>query len=236
MSIRSYIRSRLARRLQVPQIPFALERLAAIGYRPSQIFDIGAYKGEFALECLRLWPNTKIACFEALEEKVEYLQKISHLHNAIQVFPGLMGEERKEDVLFHETETASSVLTEHFPQNFPTKAYPMTTVDEVVRNHFNGRSPSMLKLDVQGYELAILKGAEQTLAGVEVILAETNLLDIHRDVPLLGEVMSWLNERDWVAYDICGLTRRPLDKTLWQADFIFTPRDSPLRADKRWAS
>jgi hypothetical protein len=47
-------------------------------------------------------------------------------------------------------------------------------------------------------------------------------------------LIAWLNERDWVAYDICGLTRRPLDQALWQADLIFVPRNSPLRADKRW--
>lgn len=222
--------------MQVPQITFALERLAVVGFRPAQIFDIGAYKGEFALECLRLWPGAKIACFEALEEKVEYLQKLSQLHTGIQVFPGLMGAEAKEQVLFHELESASSVLEEHIPQSFPTKTYPMTTVDEVVNNHFEGRSPSLLKMDVQGYEFEVLKGAEHSLAGVEVILAEINLLDIHRDVPLLADVLSWLNERNWVAYDICGLIRRPLDQALWQADFIFTPRDSPLRADKRWAA
>jgi hypothetical protein len=47
-------------------------------------------------------------------------------------------------------------------------------------------------------------------------------------------ITTWLNERDWVAYDICGLTRRPLDGALWQADFMFVPCNSPLRNDKRW--
>ena len=55
-------------------------------------------------------------------------------------------------------------------------------------------------------------------------------------MPLLADAIAWLNDRDWVAYDICGLTRRPLDRTLWQADFIFVPRNSPLRTDKRWAA
>lgn len=103
-----------------------------------------------------------------------------------------------------------------------------------MHEHFSDRSPDLLKLDVQGYELEVLKGAEQSLPHIRVILAEVNLLDIHQNVPLLAEIVSWLNERDWVAYDICGLTRRPLDRALWQADFIFVPRHSPLRTDKRW--
>jgi hypothetical protein len=67
-----------------------------------------------------------------------------------------------------------------------------------------------------------------------VILVEVNLLDIHKDVPLVAEIITWLNARHWVAYDICGLTRRPLDKTLWQVDMIFVPHNSSLRSDKRW--
>jgi hypothetical protein len=69
---------------------------------------------------------------------------------------------------------------------------------------------------------------------MQVVLAEVSLLDIHQNVPLFAEIVAWLNDRDWVAYDICGLTRRPLDKALWQADLIFVPRNSPLRTDKRW--
>jgi len=65
-----------------------------------------------------------------------------------------------------------------------------------------------------------------------VILAEVNLLDIHEGVPLLHEMTSWLSQRGFVAYDICGLTRRPLDDALWQVDMIFVRQDDALRADK----
>jgi hypothetical protein len=60
------------------------------------------------------------------------------------------------------------------------------------------------------------------------------LIDIHKDVPLLDDLVIFLREMGFVAYDICGLTRRPLDQALWQADFIFVPRECALRSDKRW--
>ena len=53
-------------------------------------------------------------------------------------------------------------------------------------------------------------------------------------MPLRG-VDGWLAERGWVAFDICGLTRRPLDDALWQADMLFAPGTSELRRDKKWA-
>jgi hypothetical protein len=45
-------------------------------------------------------------------------------------------------------------------------------------------------------------------------------------------MVAWLFGRGFVAYDICGLTRRPLDDALWQADLIFVRNDDPLRRDK----
>jgi hypothetical protein len=72
------------------------------------------------------------------------------------------------------------------------------------------------------------------LPNIKAILAEISLLDIHQNTPLLADIVAWLNERDWVAYDICSFIRRPLDQALWQTDIIFVPVNSPFRIDKRW--
>jgi FkbM family methyltransferase len=234
MFFKQKIRAYLAQRLGLPEIPASLERLAKLGFKPDRIFDVGAYQGDFAVVCLKNFPNSSVCCFEVLEHKIEQLDRLAAKNASIQIFPTLLGAEIQAKVPFHQAETASSILIEHIDQNFPVKSYPMTTVDAIVRDHFHGKSPDFLKLDVQGYELEVLKGAEQSLPEIQVILAEVNLLDIHQNVPLLAEMMGWLDHRDWVAYDICGLTRRPLDRALWQADFIFVPRHSPLRSNKRW--
>lgn len=234
MFLRNTVRRYLARKLQVPEIPNSLERLVKLGFNPSHIFDVGAYKGDFTNLCLKYFPNSTVACFEVLEHRVQQLKQLASQNSAVQVFPVLLGAESQEKVQFNEAETASSILIEQVKQNFTVRSYPMDTVDSIVHEKFNGCSPDLLKLDVQGYELEVLKGAEKSLTQTQLILAEVNLLDIHKNVPLLAEVVGWLNERDWVAYDICGLTRRPLDQALWQADFIFVPRNSPLIADKRW--
>ena len=232
--LRAMLRERLARRLGVPEIPHALERLANNGFRPGLIFDAGAYRGDFSRSCLKIWPGCRIACFEALESRAADLRALTDDEPSVRVYQFLLGAEARVDVALHASETSSSVLDEHIAQSFPTQRCTMRTVDEIVASDYPDGGPDLLKLDVQGYELEILKGAEGTLSQIRVILMELNLLDIHRGVPLLAEVVVWLDCRGWAAYDICGLTRRPLDQALWQADFIFVPQTSPLRADKRW--
>lgn len=231
--LKSIIRRSIARKLQIPEIPIALERLAKNGFAPKTIFDVGAYQGDFAKLCLHIWPHAKISCFEVLEHKIVDLEALSAQHKSIEVFRMLLGADPRESVPLHKAETASSILEEHVSHNFPIQYYRMESIDNLI--HKGVEPPELLKIDAQGYELEILKGGENSLHKIRALLLELNLLDIHKDVPLLGEIVEWLRQRKWVAYDICGLTRRPLDGALWQADFIFVPERSSLRTDRRWS-
>jgi FkbM family methyltransferase len=235
MSLRSRIRERAALKLHLPEIPSALAHLEKRGFQPKLIFDVGAYQGDFARLCRRHWPSATIACFEPLKHKVKEIEALASQDQGIVVFDCLLGAQQASNVALHESETASSVLSEHIDQKFPVQHHEMFTVDQIVDEQFAGRAPDFLKLDVQGYELEVLKGAERSLTGVQALLAEVNLIDIHEGVPLIAEFVQWLDGRGFVAYDICGLTRRPLDGALWQIDMIFVPEHSGLRNDKRYA-
>ncbi len=227
------VRNRLARRLGVPELPLALERLRANHFTPEHIFDVGAHSGEFTKLCRKIWPFAKLTCFEVLPPRVLELRSWCALDGNAFVVESLLGAEVKSAVPFHEMETASSVLEEHIPQLAPLRSYPMQTIDSIIKS--TGMiAPNFLKLDVQGYELEVLKGAQNTLSKISVVLTEVNLIDIHKGAPLLDELVLFMRDAGFLAYDICGLARRPLDKALWQADVIFVPRDSALRSDKRW--
>jgi FkbM family methyltransferase len=233
--LRTSARTRLARRWDVPSIQFALERLKRNGFSPASVFDAGAYQGDFATLCFQLWPETTVTCFEVLPEPSDKILKMAGKRRHLRLIPCLLGAEISEQVEFNIAETASSVLNEQAHTQTRKAIFPMRTIDDIVEHELRGRGPDFLKMDVQGYELEVLKGATRTLPSIQVILAEVNLLDIYENVPLLGEFVSWLSDRGWVAYDICGLIRRPLDRALWQADMIFVPKDSRFRQNKQYA-
>jgi FkbM family methyltransferase len=235
MGLRDGVGRWLKRRLGVPSVDASLEMLAARGLRPRVVYDIGAYHGEFAQLCRRVFgPQTKVYCFEPLAEARRRLAA-QEARGEITLVPGLVGAEDRDGVAFHEMETASSVLTEHHPTNAHLARHPMRRLDTFAASPGNA-SPDLLKIDTQGYELEVLKGAEQALTTARLVLAELNLLDIHQGVALAGEVISWLGRRGWVLYDVCSLIRRPLDRALWQADALFLKEGDPLRSDKRWGA
>lgn len=235
MNPRTLLRDYLVRRLDVPSTPASLARAHDLGLRPARIFDVGAYQGDFARLCRKLWPRAEIVCFEPLDEPRERLQKWATNQANVLINNCLLGASNQVSVALHTSETASSVLTEQVNSEMPIIMRQMLRLDDWVRQHKLPSARSFLKLDVQGYELEVLKGAEDTLRDVEAILAEVNLLDIHAGVPLLAELVGWLYARGFVAYDLCGQTRRPLDRALWQVDMLFLRENGLLRADKRWS-
>jgi hypothetical protein len=152
----------------------------------------------------------------------------------ISLIPGLVGEADRERVEFHELETSSSVLPEHQAGSATIAHHTMRRLDTVIESGLAPRPPDLLKIDTQGYEMAVLKGIERNLSSVRAILAELNFLDIYNGVTLAHEVIEWLGKRGWVPYEICSLIRRPLDGALWQSDLVFLQVNDRLRADKRW--
>jgi len=233
-ALRQAARTKLARRLGVPSIQFSLERLRQNGFSPKQIFDVGAYQGDFAQLCFQLWPETSVTCFEVLPEPSKQILTIADPQKNLRLISCLLGAEVQSEVELNLAETASSVLTEQALPQTRKATFPMRTIDDIVEHDLQGRAPDFLKMDVQGYELEVLKGATRSLPDLQVILAEVNLLDLYDGVPLLADFVSWLSDRSWVAYDICGLIRRPLDRALWQADMIFVPETSRFREKKQY--
>jgi len=104
------------------------------------------------------------------------------------------------------------------------RVVPGLRVDDLLRE-INFRTPALLKIDVQGAELIVVRGASVALRSCEIVLLETSLFQLMKGAPLLSDI---------VAY-IFGLCYRPLDGALAQIDVSFVRKDSALWRDHRWA-
>jgi FkbM family methyltransferase len=91
----------------------------------------------------------------------------------------------------------------------------------------------LLKLDLQGYELTALRGGTEFLRSVEVILTEVSFYTQLYD-PLVGGLVSFLNDNGLHLYEIASLSGRSRDNRLRQGDFIFVRTGSSLLEDVRW--
>jgi FkbM family methyltransferase len=98
----------------------------------------------------------------------------------------------------------------------------ISRLDDVVRQ----RSISidrhvLLKIDTQGYELEVLKGAAETVAAVGATQTEMSFQPLYGGQPLFDEVYAYLAERGFTVFDIIPGFSDPKSGRLLQADGIF---------------
>lgn len=168
-----------SRRLRVPYPLYRFfGRVQAWG-NVRAVLDVGANCGHFSKAAAQCFPTAVVHAFEPLKVCQPALQKVVTRFPQVRVHPVALGE-RAGEVTMHENAfpDSSSLLpmTERHKELWPktrpeTKiTVPLQTLDGL-RDQF-GAGPYFLKLDVQGYELNVLRGAEATLRDTLVVFTE----------------------------------------------------------------
>jgi FkbM family methyltransferase len=215
-------------------VSWSLENLRRCGFRPANVIDIGACIGDWTLRTRTIWPEAKYLMIEPQPNRQERLRAICNESVALESV--LLGSVSSEAVPFHMDELGGSSVFEQIQDKCDlTETLPMKTLDSIVARR-NLAGPILLKADVQGYELEVLRGANQTLREVEVILLEVAVLPFNVGAPLFSEVVRFMHERQFLVYDFCHLFRRQSDDAAFQVDMLFAREDSALRSEKPFFS
>jgi len=223
----------LKEKLGVPSQEASFKNIRKLGFSPKSCLDIGAYEGYWTREFKQIFPGCSVMMFEGQVLKEPALIKIKKDYKDVDYKIALLGA-NEANVTFNIYETASSVLAEHNDTHAKVETRTLITLDKLLKTSAFEK-PDFIKIDTQGYELEILKGGEKTLANAEFVLLEVSLLDIYIDSPLISDTIAFMKERGFVVYDICTLMKRPLDKALFQSDFLFVKEGSKFRTNKRWS-
>ena len=217
--------------LVLTQLAFGLHTLQVLSFRPKGILDIGAFEGNFARMARHAFAQAPILMLEAQPGKEAQLKTVAAQLPDADYRIVLLGAENRESVAFHQVNEAvnssgSSLYDEQ--TRFPRSVIflPMRTLDDVIAE-IPGRSFDLLKIDVQGAEIDVLRGAKRTLPGIEVLIIELSLLEYNKGAPLIGEVMAWLDEHGFALFDMFPVSRTQAGALL-QIDGIFLRRDSSL--------
>ena len=216
--------------LGMPTMFGCISNMKRNGFVPSIIVDAGAYEGRWTEEVKSVYPSCPVVMIEANPEKVTQLTAVQRrLGPSVAFERALLGASARNNVTFYSMETGSSVMPEVTSVPRTPVTLDMQTLDQIMAKRAVC-GPALVKLDVQGYELEVLRGATQTLQFTDAIVLELSLLEYNRGAPLMAEVLAEVNALGFSMYDICGQHRRGHGRALLQLDAVFVRESSPLRA------
>lgn len=200
----------LRRRISIPSPHLHhLEKMkVAYGFMPKVIYDIGACVLHWTDAAKSVWPTADYYVFEAMQE-CEPIYQSENIEYCIGVF----GEEEGKEVTFHENLTApggnsiymenpkfSSRAIELFGAPQFQKKRLVKRIDKVIREK-NFHAPDLVKIDVQGAELDVLKGMGEFLDKATFLILELPNVEYNIGAPTASVIVEWLTEKGWVVHD-----------------------------------
>ena len=195
----------------------------------ASVIDVGAHHGQFALFARHRFPHAQLFCFEPLPDAQQILRQVFTQAAQIEFFEVALGPDKTVAQAMHVSrlDDSSSLLpiTRRYTTAFPgteeatSISVPVTRLDDVLADPAPAR-PCLLKIDVQGYELEVLRGGEQTLRGVDEVFVECSFVELYTGQALAGELIAHLWSRGFKLTGVFGIKRDIAGRCL-QADVLF---------------
>jgi FkbM family methyltransferase len=175
------------------------------------VLDVGANEGQFVKVARALFPHAPILAFEPNPHLARSLDGLLSASGSGALLPIACGREPGMRPLYLTKFSPSASLLQ--PTDVRIPDYPTAEIgetiqvkverlDDVVRASALARSPYLLKLDVQGFELEVLHGATSILQEIAVILCEVNAEDFYTGQAGFEQIYRFLREHGFKLVDI----------------------------------
>lgn len=199
------------------------------------VIDVGANAGQFARACLATWPAARVIAFEPLPEVAALLRENLRDTGRVEVHALAVGSTDGETAFRRHAHSLSSSVLEVVPgaeseawaaEQLPHLNVPVRRLDTILAGRVLDR-PVLVKVDVQGFELEVLDGAERTLAGADALLLEAAFEPMYAGQPPFSTVHQKLSTLGWSLH-------RPLDVRcdsrgrMVEADWLYLPGEAAL--------
>ncbi len=199
------------------------------GVRPRTVLDVGANIGQFTVAVAGTFSDVTVHAFEPLPSAVARLRRHTAGLRRVTAHEVALGDSETVATLRVSANSVSSSLLpmgnthgEAFPEAAVVEniEVTVTTLDRALaETELTG--PVLLKIDAQGYEAHILRGASATLARADYVLAETSLVPLYEGEPTFTELGACLAERGFVFDAAVGFLESPKTGEILQLDALF---------------
>ncbi|MBA1146049.1 FkbM family methyltransferase [Ectothiorhodospiraceae bacterium WFHF3C12] len=193
------------------------------------VLDIGANRGQFALAVRASLPGARVVSFEPLDVPAQRFEAVFAADPLVTLHRTAIGPQSEQTRIHVSARDDSSSLLpisdlqdELFPGTAETAVEQIRVAPlETYLSAADIATPSLLKLDVQGYELEALKGCESLLGHMDHVYAECSFVELYTGQALADEIIGWLRGRGYAVRGVYNLTYNEAGQAI-QGDFLFS--------------
>ena len=225
---------RLLRALICGRVLAGAEHRRVLSPDLATVVDIGANRGQFALAAREWAPGARVIAFEPLPEPAAKFRMLFQGDSSVRLHQMAIGPEAGEatiHVSFDDDSSSLLPIDEAQVGLFPRTAEKELRNVSVIplRDVLDADAtlaPALLKVDVQGYELEVLRGCEPLLDRFAYVYVECSFAELYQGQALADKVISWLHTR---GFRLAGVYNMHYDRRgiAIQGDFLFASGGLP---------
>ena len=190
---------------------------------PKNLLDVGANTGQFVKMWKDIFPQCKTLSIEANPYSAKKLQKLNIPYLNI----GISDKKGTLELISNTKKPASKgasfykeINYNKFTENQLLKIeVPVDTLD----NLFSNQIFDVIKIDVQGAELDVVRGGFKTLLAADYIIIEVSIKPYNENAPLAFEVVKALEEKNIFIEQV--LEEHTINDQIVQLDLLFQKRE-----------
>lgn len=166
------------------------------------IIHVGAHYGEELSEYVSNGIQD-IILFEPISENFDILsERVKDLNANIEGHQVALGSERGEFTMYvsdNEKQSSSILKPKVHLTHHPHVKFPSTeTVEVHLLDDYDSKDYNFINMDVQGYELEVLKGGTKTLEHIDYVYCEVNRDEVYENNAMVEELDEFLAQYDMV--------------------------------------
>lgn len=197
--------------------------------RVASVVDVGANRGQFALLALSLFPDAHVHAFEPTPKPLRRLRAWAAGEPRLTLHALALGSAAGEVLMHLSLADDNSSLKQptgrqlaEYPSTpmVGSMMVPLARLDRVLSPPDLPR-PCLLKIDVQGHELEVLRGCGALLDRIDHVLVECSYVELYKDQALGDQLAAHLTDRGFVQAGVSHMSHGA-DGTLLQADLLFS--------------
>ncbi len=198
-------------------------------YDIKHVVDVGANVGQYGNFIKSIDFHGRIDSFEPIEKCFLKLKEEASKHDNWFVHHSALGDfEGSSQINISNNFESSSILKtvdqipmfEDLISANISETINVTTLDVIMKNKLNYGN-AYLKIDTQGFELQVLKGAINNLAKFSCIEVETSFTSVYKGGSKVEEIIGLLNNHGFRPYNLSKGMQNPKTGQLFEMDIYF---------------